>query len=145
MFSIRLFANLVVGILITVSASTTALAHHATTMFDREKVFTITGIVKEVQWTNPHVGIFVNGTLKDSDAPALWILEVSSPGNLTRAGGWTRNSVKAGDKVSVEFWPLRNGNKGGYLKKVTLTDTGKFYTADIRAQESPNLEERDQK
>ena len=130
---------------ITVSASALALAHHATTMFDRDKVLAITGVVKEVQWTNPHVGIFVTGTLKDGDAPALWVLEVSSPGNLTRAGSWTRSSVKAGDKVVVDFWPLRNGNKGGYLKKVTLTDTGKFYTADIRAQESPNLEEREQK
>ena len=130
---------------ITVSASALALAHHATTMFDRDKVLAITGVVKEVQWTNPHVGIFVTGTLKDGDTPALWVLEVSSPGNLTRAGGWTRSSVKAGDKVVVDFWPLRNGNKGGYLKRVTLTDTGKFYTADIRAQESPNLEEREQK
>jgi len=130
---------------IALSASALALAHHATTMFDRDKVMTITGVVKEVQWTNPHVGIFVTGTLKDGDTPALWIMEVSSPGNLTRAGGWTRNSIKAGDKVSVDFYPLRNGNKGGYLKKITLTDTGKFYTADIRAQESPNLEDREQK
>ena len=130
---------------ITVSASALAMAHHATTMFDRDKVLTITGVVKEVQWTNPHVGIFVTGTLKDGDTPTIWVLEVSSPGNLTRAGGWTRNSVKSGDKVSVDFWPLRNGTKGGYLKKITLTDTGKFYTADIRAQESPNLEDREQK
>ena len=130
---------------IALSASALALAHHATTMFDRDKVITITGVVKEVQWTNPHVGIFVTGTLKDGDTPALWIMEVSSPGNLTRAGGWTRNSIKAGDKVSVDFYPLRNGNKGGYLKKITLTYTAKFYTADIRAQESPNLEDREQK
>ena len=130
---------------IALSASALALAHHATTMFDRDKIITITGVVKEVQWTNPHVGIFVTGTLKDGDTPALWIMEVSSPGNLTRAGGWTRNSIKAGYKVSVDFYPLRNGNKGGYLKKITLTDTGKFYTADIRAQESPNLEDREQK
>ena len=66
-------------------------------------------------------------------------------GNLTRAGGWTRNPIKAVDKVSVDFWPLRNGSKGSYLKKVTLTDTGKFYTEDIRVQESPNLEDREQK
>jgi hypothetical protein len=130
---------------IAACTSTIALAHHATTMFDRDKVVTITGVIKEVQWTNPHVGIFVTGALKEGDTPAVWIMEVSSPGNLTRAGGWTRNSVKAGDKVSVDFYPLRNGNKGGYLKKVTLTDTGKFYTADIRAQESANLEDRDQK
>ncbi len=130
---------------IALSASALTFAHHATTMFDRDKITTITGVVKEVQWTNPHVGIFVSGTTKDGDAPAMWIMEVSSPGNLTRAGGWTRTSIKAGDKVSVDFYPLRNGNKGGYLKKITLTDTGKFYTADIRAQESANLEDREQK
>jgi hypothetical protein len=122
-----------------------ALAHHSTTMFDREKVYTITGSVQEVQWTNPHVAIFILGTIKEGDSPTLWLMEMTSPGNLVRAGGWTRNVVKAGDKVVVDFSPLRNGTKGGALKKITLVDTGKFYTADIRAQESANLEERDQK
>jgi hypothetical protein len=72
-------------------------------------------------------------------------MEMTSPGNLVRAGGWSRNAVKVGDKVVVDFSPLRSGGKGGALKKITLVDTGKFYTADIRAQESANLEERDQK
>jgi hypothetical protein len=98
-----------------------------------------------VQWTNPHVAIFINGTFKEGDTPTLWLMEMTSPGNLVRAGGWNRNVVKAGDKVVVDFNPLRNGNKGGALKKITLVDTGKFYTADIRSQESANLEEREQK
>lgn len=127
------------------TSSMQALAHHSTTMFDREKVYTITGSVQEVQWTNPHVAIFILGTIKEGDSPSLWLMEMTSPGNLVRAGGWTRNVVKAGDKVVVDFSPLRNGTKGGALKKITLVDTGKFYTADIRAQESANLEERDQK
>jgi len=127
------------------TSSMQALAHHSTTMFDREKVYTITGSVQEVQWTNPHVAIFILGTIKEGDSPTLWLMEMTSPGNLVRAGGWTRNVVKAGDKVVVDFSPLRNGTKGGALKKITLVDTGKFYTADIRAQESANLEERDQK
>lgn len=127
------------------TSSMQALAHHSTTMFDREKVYTITGTVQEVQWTNPHVAIFINGTLKEGDSPTLWLMEMTSPGNLVRAGGWSRNVVKAGDKVVVDFSPLRNGTKGGALKKITLVDTGKFYTADIRAQESANLEQRDQK
>jgi hypothetical protein len=58
-----------------------------------------------------------------------------------RAGGWTRNSFKKGDKVVVNFSPLRNGEKGGALKKITMIETGKFLTADIRAQERPNLQE----
>ncbi len=115
-------------------------AHHATTMFDHAKVVTVTGTVKEVHWTNPHVGIYVE-VAQDGQAPALWVLEMTSPGNLVRSGGWTRTSVKPGDKVVVDMSPLRDGKKGGALKKITLTDTGKFLTADIRAQERANLEQ----
>ena len=124
---------------------TSVMAHHSTTMFDKDKVSTITGVVKEVQWTNPHVAIFIEGTLKDGDTPTLWLIEMTSPGNLTRGGGWSRNVVKPGDKAVLDFSPLRNGAKGGALKKITLVDTGKFYTADIRAQERANIEEREQK
>ena len=140
--------NTLIGLALSTLVATSsmqALAHHSTTMFDREKVYTITGTVQEVQWTNPHVAIFINGTLKEGDSSTLWLMEMTSPGNLVRAGGWSRNVVKAGDKVVVDFSPLRNGTKGGALKKITLVDTGKFYTADIRAQESANLEQRDQK
>ena len=117
------------------------MAHHSTTMFDKDKVSTITGVVKEVQWTNPHVAIFVSGAVKEGDEPSLWLMEMTSPGNLIRVGGWSRTAVKAGDKVVVEFFPLRNGGKGGALKKITETQTGKVYTADIFAQENANLEQ----
>ncbi len=115
-------------------------AHHSTTMFDHSKTLKIVGTVKEVHWTNPHVAIFVEGIITEGQEPTVWLMEMTSPGNLVRAGGWSRSAVKPGDKVTVDFSPLRDGNKGGALKKITLADTGKFYTADIRAQESPNLE-----
>jgi Family of unknown function (DUF6152) len=117
-------------------------AHHSTTMFDHATVVSIAGIVKEVHWTNPHVAIFVYGTTKDGGEPTMWLMEMTSPGNLVRAGGWTRTAVKPGDKVTVDFSPLRDGRKGGALKKITLVDTGQFLTADIRAQERANLEEQ---
>ena len=116
-------------------------AHHSTTMFDHAKVISIAGTVKEVHWTNPHVAIFVYGTLAEGGEPAMWLMEMTSPGNLVRAGGWTRSVVKPGDKVTVDFAPLRDGKKAGALKKITLVESGKFYTADIRAQERANLEE----
>src|SRR5438309_2643463 len=117
-----------------------ATAHHSTTMFDHAAVVSIAGTVKEVHWTNPHVAIFVYGVSKEGDEPALWVFEMTSPGNLVRAGGWSRTAVKPGDKVTVSMAPLRDGKKGGALKKITLVATGQFYTADIRAQERPNLE-----
>ena len=68
-------------------------------------------------------------------------MEMTSPGNLVRAGGWSRNAVKPGDRVVVEFSPLRDeSSRGGALKKVTLVDTGQVFTANPRAQERPGLE-----
>jgi hypothetical protein len=121
--------------------ASTAMAHHSTTMFDHSTSVSIVGEVREVQWTNPHVAIFIYGVTKEGEPPALWLMEMTSPGNLVRAGGWTRTAIKKGDKVTVNFSPLRNGDKGGALKKITVADSGKVLTADIRAQERPNLQE----
>ncbi|MBV8167904.1 MAG: hypothetical protein JO021_14005 [Alphaproteobacteria bacterium] len=126
---------------VLVAGIATAHAHHSTTMFDHSKTVTITGTVVELRWTNPHVSLSVNGTIGEGDQPAVWLLEMTSPGNLVRAGGWTRSALKPGDKVQVEMSPLRETDKkGGALKKVTVLETGKVYTANIRAQEEPGLE-----
>ena len=137
--------KLTLSVMASLVLAQTAMAHHSTTMFDHTQNSTVTGVVKEVQWTNPHVAIFVNGTVKEGEAPAIWLMEMTSPGNLVRAGGWTRNAIKPGDKVTVNFSPLRDGRKGGALKKITEMDTGKFLTADIRAQERANLDEPPEK
>jgi hypothetical protein len=116
-------------------------AHHSTTMFDHTKTLTLTGVVVELRWTNPHVTLLVKGTVKDGDEPSEWLLEMTSPGNLVRAGGWSRTVVKTGDKVVVEMSPLRDAaSQGGALKKLTVVETGKVFTANIRAQEMPGLE-----
>jgi hypothetical protein len=116
-----------------------AAAHHSAAMFDRKVVLTIAGKVKEVQWTNPHVAIYVEQPAASGAEPLVWVCELSSPGNLVRLG-WSKTSVKAGDKVTLELNPLRNGKRGGWLTKITLADSAQTLTNDIRAQESPNLE-----
>ena len=116
-------------------------AHHTTSMFDHATTIAMAGTVSEVHWTNPHVAIFVNGTFKEGDAPTLWLLELTSPGNLVRSGGWSRTAIKPGDKVNVDLSPLRDGKKGGALKKITILETGKVYSANIREQERANLEQ----
>ena len=116
-------------------------AHHSTTMFDHSKTYTIKGTVVELRWVNPHVSLSVEGKLKDSEETGVWVMEMTSPGNLVRAGGWSRSSVKPGEKVQVDFSPLRDVSmKGGALKKLTLVDSGQVLTANIRAQEMPGLE-----
>ncbi len=116
-------------------------AHHSTTMFDREKVVLLEGIVKELHWTNPHVAIFIdNAAAKPGVPDGLWVIELTSPGNLVRSG-WTRTIIKPGEKVTAEVHQLRDGSKGGGLRKITLASTGQSYTYNIRDSERPNLEE----
>jgi Family of unknown function (DUF6152) len=137
---VRIAAGLVIACSLGMAAST-VVAHHSATMFDHSKTVTIKGTVVELRWTNPHVSLLVKGALQDGEEPTLWLLEMTSPGNLTRAGGWTRNAMKPGDRVEVQMSPLRDSTKhGGALKKVTVLDTGKTFTADLRAQEMPGLE-----
>jgi hypothetical protein len=120
-------------------------AHHSTTMFQHDKQVTINGTVKEVHWTNPHVAIYVDAVNAPGEPTTLWLLEMTSPGNLVRAGGWTRSSIKPGDKVTVLLSPLRDGKKGGALRRITVPESGLVLTANIREQERPNLEQEVQK
>jgi hypothetical protein len=115
-----------------------AFAHHSFAMFDFTKTLTITGTVKEFQWTNPHVVLWVNVEGKDPKTPDVWWLEMTSPGNLTRSG-WNRKAVNPGDKVVVELNPLRDGKLGGALIKVTDSTTGQVFSTNLRDMEKPGL------
>lgn len=116
-------------------------AHHSSTMFDHSKTVTIKGTIVELRWVNPHVTITINGTVNADEAPADWLMEMTSPGNLVRAGGWRRDAVKPGDQVEIVFSPLRDPDKkGGALKKLTVLSTGEVFTTNIREQEKPGLE-----
>ena len=116
-------------------------AHHSTTMFEHAKTMTIKGKVVELRWVNPHVSLSVKGFVGDSKVEEEWVMEMTSPGNLVRVGGWSRNVVKTGDDVTVDFSPHRDPKLlGGALKKVTVLATGKAYTANLRNQEMPDLE-----
>ena len=115
-------------------------AHHSTTMFDREKFIVLEGVVKELHWTNPHVAIFIeNAAAKPGVPDGMWVVELTSPGNLVRSG-WTRTLIKPGEKVAVEVHQLRDGSKGGGLRKITVASSGQSFTYNIRDQERPNLE-----
>jgi hypothetical protein len=123
---------------VAAAASWPAYAHHSFAVYDRSKLLTLKGNVKIFQWTNPHCVIWVLVQPEGGGDPQEWSFETTSPGVLTR-GGWTRNSVKVGDRVSVEFYPLRDGSHGGGLNSVTLLDTGQKLSASFAASEKPDI------
>jgi hypothetical protein len=96
-----------------------AVAHHSGAAYDMDHPKTMEGTVKTVNWTNPHVTFVVDSDAKDGEPAQTWVFEVSSPGVLTRSG-WTKRSLQPGDHAVFHFAPLRDGNPGGFLMKVTL-------------------------
>jgi Family of unknown function (DUF6152) len=100
-----------------------AAAHHSNAAYDLDNPKTVEGTVKTVNWTNPHITFVIEPDAKtgdkSGDQPASWVFEVSSPGVLTRSG-WTKRSLQPGDHAVFRYAPLRDGNPGGFLLKVTL-------------------------
>ena len=94
-------------------------AHHSMAGFDRNNTVTLTGTVKTFSWQNPHCYIEVEVPGKDG-AVKTWNVEMTAPGYLVRAGGWTKTSMKPGDKVTVVANPLLSGEPGGLFVSVTL-------------------------
>lgn len=94
-------------------------AHHSSAMFDRDKLITIDGTVKEFQWTNPHILLWVLASGKGDSA--LWAIEGGSPGMLAQVG-WSKHLLNAGDKVTVLVHPLKDGRMGGSFVKLTTAD-----------------------
>jgi hypothetical protein len=88
-----------------------AQAHHSYAMFDRSKTVTLNGVVKQYQWTNPHSWIQLT-VPNDAGGADEWSIEMGSPFELLRVG-WTTTTVKAGDKVSIQIHPVKDGTKGG--------------------------------
>jgi hypothetical protein len=118
-------------------AGAPAGAHHSFAMYEPTKTLTFKGTIKSFQWTNPHVVVWILVQPEGGAAAQEWSLETTSPGVLTR-NGWTRQSLKAGDRVSVTLSPLRDGSRGGSLNSVTLLDTGQTLIPKF-GKEEPGL------
>lgn len=107
------------------AASVPALAHHSFSPFDMGTQKTVTGTVKAVEWTNPHTWIWLD-VANEQGAVDAWGFEGMSPNFLARRG-WTRTSLKVGDRITVTFRPLRDGKKGGMFVSTKAPD-GKMLT-----------------
>jgi Family of unknown function (DUF6152) len=105
-------------VLLALGCGETAVAHHSFAMFDQAAEKTLVGVIKEVQWTNPH--IWVEVLVKDPAGQSVqWSIEGGSPNALARTG-WKRSSLKAGDAVEVVIHPLKDGTKGGSLMRIAV-------------------------
>jgi hypothetical protein len=112
---------LMVAAFVLLPRGTTLVAHHAfASEYDGQKTFTISGLVTTVEWTNPHVCIYVD--VKGSDGTvANWNLELASPSALLR-NGWSSRTLKAGETVTVAGYPAKAVATRGAARSVLVAD-----------------------
>jgi hypothetical protein len=105
----------IAGFLVGVFAfSLPLLAHHGAASFDTGKMVTVKGSVTEYVWSNPHVLVKVDAK-DDSGNIQHWVLEAWNP--VTQTGrGWTKNTFKAGDDVSIDVTPAKNNQPIGEIR-----------------------------
>src|SRR5512139_1562716 len=119
----RVRTNAVLSSIVAVCFSAGAAAHHSTSEFDYTRQVTIRGTVKEVQWTNPHS--YIQLITDEGGTQTQWSVEIGSP-SLNINMGWRKNSVKAGDVVTMNLSPARNGKPYGTLRVLTFADGQKL-------------------
>ena len=97
-----------------------AQSHHSNVAYEVTKVITITGIVKEFQWVNPHTWLHV--VVDDGKGGKVeWAAEGRAPGILGRAG-WSRSVLKPGETVTIDMSPAKDGTKVGIIARITKAD-----------------------
>ena len=100
-------------------AGSAVIAHHSGAMFDDAKRVDITGTVKEMQWTNPHIWIQV--VVEDKGVKTEWSVEGGSPNSLSR-NGWRSTTFKPGDVVTIRLNPMKDGTPAGGFVAAKLAD-----------------------
>ena len=116
--NLRLSAAIAAGLL--ASAVGGAQAHHSTAMFEWGKETPIVGTVEEVEWTQPHVWIWFQVPNK-AGGTDRWGIEGMSPSYLNRVG-WTKGTLKAGEKITMGVYKLKDGRNGGFIASATWAD-----------------------
>lgn len=95
-------------------------AHHGGAAYDTDKRITLKGTVTEWFWANPHC--FLKFDAKDDKGNVVhWVTEASNPSDMVNLG-WTKDTFKPGDAVTITFIPVKNGNPVGRIQQVVLAN-----------------------
>jgi hypothetical protein len=100
-------------------------AHHSFAMFDHEKMINVSGTLIEFEWTNPHCWLHVGVVDAATGRTLDWAFEMGSIGQVAQQG-WKTDTVKPGDKITIEAYPMKDGSRGGQYQGAKLSDGRTF-------------------
>jgi hypothetical protein len=102
------------------------LAHHSfAAEFDGQRPVTLKGVVMKWEMINPHGWITMDVRAADGTT-TQWMIETSNPNGLMRLG-WTKNSLKPGDEITVEGYLSKDGSSTANAARITLADGSKVF------------------
>src|SRR5690554_2214358 len=116
----KLMRPLMLGAGLVAMSATSAFAHHSAAMFDQSQTITVTGVVREFQYTNPHSWLVVDVTNEDGSV-TVWGFEAEGPSTLMRAG-IRRNDLPAGTEITIRGNPMRDGRPAAAWVDAVLAD-----------------------
>ena len=106
-------------------AAAPAMAHHSfAAEYDAKQPIKLTGTVTKIEWTNPHCYFYIDVKDETSGKTENWALELGNPNALLR-NGWTPQSVKIGELVTVEGTRAKDGSLLGNARSMVLMSTGR--------------------
>jgi hypothetical protein len=114
-------ATIVAATAAVLAAPSGAWAHHSYAMFDGASTRTVRGTLARVEWRNPHVYLWVYVPRADGGGHDLYAFENGAVPVLERMG-WRRDTLAAGEALTVDYSPLKDGRAGGHLLKLTRGD-----------------------
>jgi len=123
-----------------VGATSALVAHHSFAMFDMDKDLKLVGTITEVKWQNPHTHFRMRVDKEKDVDPATvgeWDIEGAAIAIMSRQG-WTKNTLKVGDRATIVGHPLKSGEKGASMFYLINPDGSRIYQDIARPGDDPN-------
>jgi Family of unknown function (DUF6152) len=124
----RVAKSLLCGIALVLGAITAQAHHSFAAQYDAKKPIKMTGVVTRMEWTNPHVYVYVDVKDPKTSKVTNWGFEMGPPHMLQKTG-WKRNSLTTGETVDMEGWLARDGSNTANARRVTRKSTGEVLGA----------------
>ena len=119
----------VIAAVVLLASAGRVVAHHSfSAEFDASKPFKMTGAVTKVEWMNPHTFFYIDVTDEKTKKVTNWAMEMGSPNGLMRQG-WSRNTLKTGEVVTVEGSLAKDGSPTGNARSVMTADGKRLFAA----------------